>query len=524
MTGAPRIIPWFVLLTCRGRCPTSTRAATSSSSTPPVNFTSHRRFADELTTALHTNINECSSALGISMAFSLLYPGCTGDAIVQLGDVLGFDGGNTAQLVWRNATDGMLERMAGRCVGGGGEEGEGGVVCGRGSSGAPLLKIANGIWYDDGRTLNATYRRVVGDYARRADLSSIDSSRLINEWVKNRTNGLIKSIVDEDEPLYPPHELVAINSIYLRASWRHPFDEGKTNLDYFYVRTKLLEQAHFMNGVFDGVGYSHEAMPGHQVVRLPFAESTMSMIIVLPMITTGDDASVDAAAISSTELLPLLDDLRPTRIALSLPKFEFESTYDGEALKSAIARTGIAAPFVGGSLCGIFATTGDDTSCESLFVDRIVQKTVVDVHENGTEASSATAIMTGRSGGTMRPSDDHPTRMVCDRPFQFYIVDESEGLVLFEGRVGRPGVPRKDPARPLLGGRHGEGDFWRESFGVSVADPPSYSVAGDVASGTTSDSPSPGAHSSSSTGPVHDNRLVEMIVYVMLGSAVVFFK
>mmetsp|Transcript_33972 Transcript_33972/g.62491 ORF Transcript_33972/g.62491 Transcript_33972/m.62491 type:complete len:90 (-) Transcript_33972:161-430(-) len=44
----------------------------------------HRSFADELTTILYTKENECSSSLGVSMAFSLIYPGSRGCTILEM--------------------------------------------------------------------------------------------------------------------------------------------------------------------------------------------------------------------------------------------------------------------------------------------------------------------------------------------------------------------------------------------------------------------------------------------------------
>ena len=97
----------------------------------------------------------------------------------------------------------------------------------------PLLKIANSVWFDDGDTLDPDYKSVVGDYAKQIDLVAADSPIIVNEWVDESTNGMITEIVSEDEPLFPPYVLVAINSIYLKAQWREQFQEANTNLDSF---------------------------------------------------------------------------------------------------------------------------------------------------------------------------------------------------------------------------------------------------------------------------------------------------
>jgi len=476
-----------------------------------VNSNAHQTFADELTTNLYIKANECSSALGVSMAFSLIYPGCTGDAIDQLRNVFGYpadddssnSNNNNMQLVWEDTINRMQNKSAGQCPGGRWN----GVEC---DSEAPTLKIANSIWFDDKSTLNQNYNNVVGEYAKQIDLASDDSPIIVNQWVKNSTNEMIEMIVPEDRPLFPPHELIAINSIYLKASWKHPFPEAMTNLDSFYgsiARDVELSKAHFMNGVFDNLNYSHDALPGYQIVRLPFASSQMSMIVVLPM-------SDEIGTATSSNLISALNDLQSTRVALSLPKFKFESTYD-DTLKSALLQTGIAAPFAGGSLCNIFQ---DAKYCDSLYVDKVIQKTVIDVHEIGIEAAAVTAIMLGRSAPVF---SEEPVLMMCDRPFQFFVYDEVEGLVLFEGRVGEPAVPEDESAAvPLLDSKHEESDFWSRAFYVTPVDPVDSLPANDnvLVNGKEVDSSEAELDSlSSSSGFVSFKKCCTLILGAFLG-------
>mmetsp|Transcript_6346 Transcript_6346/g.13979 ORF Transcript_6346/g.13979 Transcript_6346/m.13979 type:complete len:530 (-) Transcript_6346:2192-3781(-) len=443
--------------------------ATSANAAALIDPIHQQTFADKLTSKLYNNANECSSALGVSMAFSLLYPACTGSALTELQAALGYPTNHLQQLAWDDTTQRMLSEYTGQCDGG---EWEG--VC---DSQMPMLQIANAVWFHDKRgALNTNYQQVIGDYAHQINFEDVTSASTVNGWVHNSTNGLIDSIVEEGEPLFPPWEVVAINSIYLKASWKHPFKESKTNLDSFYSSplrddANIVSEAHFMNGVFNEVSYSHEALLGHQVVQLLFASSQMSMIFVLPLTTATGVGTTTAAAVQSTELVSILDRLEPTRVALSIPKFKFESTYN-DNLKRALIQSGIVAPFQGGSFCGLFQ---NDVGCASLFVDEVIQKTVIDVNELGVEAAAATTIMLGRSAEFNLPD---PIVMMCNHPFQFFIYDEMEGLVLFEGRVGMPEIPEGEPAEPLLDGKHSDEDFWTKAFYVTPVDPPTPTVDG----------------------------------------------
>ncbi|KAL7537048.1 hypothetical protein ACHAWF_005642, partial [Thalassiosira exigua] len=425
-----------------------------------VDRAQHRSFADELTAILYRKDNECTSALGVSMAFSLIYPGSNGNGTEEIRDTLGYPEGSNMQLVWNETTLRMSTDSDGRCAVEGWDGG-----C---NKYAPLLQIANSVWLDNGDALNADYELVVGSYAKQIDFQANDSAAIVNDWVHNSTNGLIDSIVDG--PLYP-YKMIAINSIYLKASWQDQFSRSKTNLDIFYASTSKddASKAHFMNAVFDFVPYSHDALPGYQIVQLGFAVSQMSMIFVL--LTNGDSREI-----SSAELIPALENLQSTRLALSMPKFKFESKYEDD-LKEAIKQTGIVAPFGGGSLCGLL----DVGSC-GLFISKVIQKTVVEVNEEGVEAAAVTAIFMRESAA---PELDDPTLMIIDHPFQFFIYDEMEDVVLFEGRVGAPDVPEAPPDEPaLLTGVRSDSDFWLKNFGVDPVEP-SLDMNGTIATNST---------------------------------------
>ena len=62
--------------------------------------------------------------------------------------------------------------------------------------------------------------------------------------------------------------------------------------------------------------------------------------------------------------------------------------------------------------------------------------------------------------------------MMLDHPFQFFIYDEEEKLMLFEGRLGAPKVPEEEPSTPLLDAKHLDADFWKSHFGWEPVDAP----------------------------------------------------
>ena len=69
----------------------------------------------------------------------------------------------------------------------------------------------------------------------------------------------------------------------------------------------------------------------------------------------------------------------------------------------------------------------------NVFISKVVQKTYVDVDEQGTEAAAATGVM------MVQTSSYHPEpEMIVDRPFITAIRDDRIGLILFLGQINDP--------------------------------------------------------------------------------------
>jgi len=118
----------------------------------------------------------------------------------------------------------------------------------------------------------------------------------------------------------------------------------------------------------------------------------------------------------------------------------------------------MTAPFTGG-----FTEMVKD---KELFISKIIQKTFIDVHEKGTEAAAVTALVMEVTSVPVSPPPA-PILFMADHPFQFFIYDETEDLVLFEGRVG---APTKSSSMTELKAFHSDENFWSKNLGVTPSD------------------------------------------------------
>ena len=66
----------------------------------------------------------------------------------------------------------------------------------------------------------------------------------------------------------------------------------------------------------------------------------------------------------------------------------------------------------------------------NIFIDRVIQKTHIDLDNSGTRAAAVTALTIKAEGGMM---DAKFYRVEFDRPFLYAIIDTQSGLPIFIG-------------------------------------------------------------------------------------------
>jgi len=145
------------------------------------------------------------------------------------------------------------------------------------------------------------------------------------------------------------------------------------------------------------------------------------MVLLLPQAGQFDtfEGSLDAQRVDA-----IVKDLALRRVALTMPKFEFKSSF---GLKETLAAMGMPVAFSGG------ADFSGMTGNRDLFIADVIHEAFVSVDEAGTEAAAATAVVM-----TMTAPPGAPVEVTVDHPFIFLIRDIETGAILFFGRVVNP--------------------------------------------------------------------------------------
>jgi len=366
-------------------------------------------FALDLYQALKDkNGNLFYSPYSISLALVMTYAGARGETAQQMADTLHFMLPEDRLHPAFNSLDLEL-----------GQRGQG--AKGK-DEGGFRLNIVNAIWGQRDYHFLATFLDLLaenyGSGLRILDfVNEPEESRItINEWVSNQTEGRIKDLI-------PPTlidsrtRLVLTNAIYFNVAWQYAFDENATKQGPFHlldggeVSVPMMKQQEFL---------AYTEGDGYQAVELPYDGRQLSMVILLPQAGQFGtfEESLDAQRVDD-----ILKNLESSQVTLTMPRFEFESSF---SLNDSLAAMGMTDAFSGN------ADFSGMTGSRDLFISDVVHKAFVSVDESGTEAAAAT--------GVVMPTATPPVKVTVNRPFVFLIRDIPTNAILFVGRIVNPSV------------------------------------------------------------------------------------
>jgi serpin B len=350
------------------------------------------------------------SPVSIGIAFGLVKTGASGSVDAALDDLFNYPAKDAELLREFNALD--LSASS--------EAGEGAPNIDGTTVPLPVVRIANRAYIDEGFEPRADYLVKIGTYfgsdAVAAPLSTDPerSREMIDGWVSEQTEGLVKHIVPEGQPREATR-LMLVNAVYMKAQWLSPFDASFTSDGRFRLANGEKRTVPFMrqSGTFEYV-----ERPTYQAVSMPYV-GDLEMVLVVP--SRGSFDSVQASLSQG-----FLDDLdagsEEGYVAIGVPRFEAESTVDlREAIESNLG------------VEELFGEVGLDGIASDLEVDSATHATHVIVDEAGTEAGAATVI-----GIALTSMPMYDAEVIADRPFLYVIRDTTTGAVLFVGRYTDP--------------------------------------------------------------------------------------
>jgi serpin B len=285
------------------------------------------------------------------------------------------------------------------------------------------ISIANQLWADKEYRFKCGYlrgvKRAYGAPIKRLEFrNKPNDCRLeINNWVEEQTKNRIKDLLPQGS-ISDLTALVLTNAIYFKGQWDNKFEETNTKQSQFITLEGNKVDCEMMNGQNKYNLYQGNNI---QLLELPYVGKDFSMLVLLP----NEEVSLKEIEKNLTlaDFKQYLDLMSQSDVKVSLPKFKFE--WENE-LKPILMKMGMPLAF---------SNLADFTRMSKkpdLKIDEVYHKAFVEVSEEGTEAAAATAVVIVRKSVSM------PVNFLANRPFMFFIRENSTGNILFMGRLTNP--------------------------------------------------------------------------------------
>ena len=287
------------------------------------------------------------------------------------------------------------------------------------------ISNANAIWYSDDGVLKMrkaflkAAKRYYKAQVTAADFGDPATVDAINAWVAEKTEGMIKRVVDR---LDPDERIAIVNALYFDAKWKRSFDASDTHEATFTTASGKKRTVQMMHSTEDAyieglgaVGFIKPYAKGYSYVAL-LPEKGVSLKKFVRKLDGDAFRSLIAGATSA-------------KVRVAMPKYSL--SYSNDDMSAQLAAMGMPIAFTEGADFTKMATNGDRGLC----IGRVVHKTKIDVDELGTKAAAVTGVF--MKDAAVAPDLD-VKYVTLNRPFVYAIIDNATKLPVFIGTVNDP--------------------------------------------------------------------------------------
>lgn len=279
------------------------------------------------------------------------------------------------------------------------------------------FNLANGLFFKD--QPNPLLVNIAKKFYN-STIEEMRNSSQINEYVSKMTNGRIKNIVDNQ--IVDDSKMIIISSIYFQSSWKYPFSSKNNFVDQFHTSESNRTNVTFISQSFKRGSVRYYENDEIQMIEIPYNFTKIRASIILPKNISLNQLINNTSKNSFNSFKQKLNTVY--EVKLSLPKFKFSFNLD---MKESLLKMGMLKSF-DSSLADFSKLTQNKTQ---LFIEKILQKTFINVDENGTEAASATAATMGIRSSTINLTK----MMMVNKPFIFMINHRDIEQSLFIAKI-----------------------------------------------------------------------------------------
>lgn len=267
--------------------------------------------------------------------------------------------------------------------------------------------------------------------------------KVINDWVNEKTNGMIEDILDNMNDYFV---LGIANALAIDVEWDSPFDCSKTISQKFTKEDGSSFNTEMMHASFKHEGTKYLKNDNATGIIIPYKKynskngkedmengNNLEFIAILP----NDSVSNYINNLTSEELDNLLlsaeESSDKLTINLSLPRFKYDYKLDN--FMDILKNMGIKEIF-DSEKADLTNIIERNETTDNIFVGEVIHKTHIDLNEKGTKAAAVTYAGIFSNGAMLE--EKRKVNIIFNKPFIYMIRDNETKEILFFGTIYEP--------------------------------------------------------------------------------------
>uniref|UniRef100_G1NQ70 Serpin family E member 3 n=1 Tax=Meleagris gallopavo TaxID=9103 RepID=G1NQ70_MELGA len=329
------------------------------------------------------------SPASVAISLELLQFGAQGNTFMELQNALGY-----------NVHDQSVQDMLHKVYEGAADSSQGAVV-----------QLACSLFVHTGVQLSPHFAARVAHWAN----SSLQQANFTNPnqtaaqiqgWITGNIADRDVHSVPSEEAVSPLSRVAVVSTMYFKSTWLKKFSFMDTQILPFTTAESSTLKVPTMHHTAE-VNYGQfqtTTQDAFSVVELPYLGEKLSMFIVLPSHKRTPLSQIESHLSAKTITL-WSSSLKRTKMDVFLPRFSIQSLFD---LKTVFSTLGIRDAFdpTTANFKGISEQAG-------LYISEAIHNAKIEVTEDGTKASGATAMLLLKRSRT--------PIFKADRPFTFFL-------------------------------------------------------------------------------------------------------
>ncbi|NXU15033.1 SERP3 protein, partial [Pardalotus punctatus] len=366
-----------------------------------ISYDDLKELKTEFAISLYRHVSETEnrtnlvvSPASVAVSLELLQFGAQGNTFTELQDALGYSiHGNSMQDFLLTGDEGVTD-----------------------SSQGTVVQLGCSLSVDAGVQLSPDFAARAARWAN----SSLQQTNLTDPNTTQTQERIITDTADGDvrgrtleSAGSPLSQVTLVSTLYFRSMWQKKFSFMDTQLLPFTTpegSTLKVPTMHHTAEVNYGQ-FQTAALEAFSVVELPYLGEKLSMFLVIPSHKRTPLSQIESHLSAKTITL-WANTLKRTKMDIFLPRFSIQSLFD---LKTVFSALGIKDAFdpTTANFKGI-------SEQDNLYISEAIHKAEIELTEDGTKASGATAMVLLKRSRT--------PIFKADRPFTFFLRQANTGM------------------------------------------------------------------------------------------------